>query len=378
MRTDMALAWTPEPSDYAKRYHALASGVSETGLRGLVISPGTDLRYLTGFGGTSHERLSALVVSPTVAFVVCPVLERPGWVGTAAEASGLEFVTWSDGDDPYALVVERLNASGALAVDPGMPARHLFGLQAASRSTVVSGEGLLVSQRSRKDADELAALAAIGAAIDRVHARMGEFLQAGRTEREVAGHIADAMITEGHDHPDFVIVGSGPNGASPHHEVSDRVIEDGDVVVVDIGGPAASGYNSDSTRTYFVGTPRDPEAVHVHEIVRAAQQAGVDAASASAPCEAVDAASRAVITEAGYGDFFITRTGHGIGLDVHEAPYMVRGNSDPVEPGHVFSVEPGIYLPGRFGVRIEDIVAIDTDGTSRRLNGSPRDGVLRP
>ena len=187
----------------------------------------------------------------------------------------------------------------------------------------------------------------------------------------MAADIAAAIVAEGHERPDFVIVGSGPNGASPHHEASDRVIEPGDVVVVDIGGPMPSGYFSDCTRTYLVaGGAVPPRVREVYDVVRRAQAAGVAAVRPGVTAESIDAASRTVIEEAGFGEFFITRTGHGIGLEVHEHPYMVSGNTITREEGMAFSVEPGIYLPGEFGVRIEDIVVVG-EVRARLMNSAP-------
>ena len=186
--------------------------------------------------------------------------------------------------------------------------------------------------------------------------------------------IAAAIVAEGHASAEFVIVGSGPNGASPHHDVSDRVIQPGDVVVIDIGGPLPDGYNSDSTRTYVLGEPSESDVVDTYAVLQRAQQAAVDAVRPGVTAESVDAAARQVIAEAGFGDRFIHRTGHGIGLDVHEEPYIVAGNKLPLEPGMAFSVEPGIYLPGRWGARIEDIVVVTEDGVSR-LNNRPHELV---
>jgi Xaa-Pro aminopeptidase len=216
--------------------------------------------------------------------------------------------------------------------------------------------------RMRKDAAEIDALRLAGAAIDRVHARVGDWLRPGRTEAEVGADIAAAMVEEGHAAADFVIVGSGPNAASPHHAVSDRVIESGDVVVVDIGGPVPEGYFSDSTRTYAVGEPRDADVVATYAVLQEAQRAAVEAVRPGVTAESVDAAAREVIVAAGFGELFIHRTGHGIGLDVHEDPYIVGGNELILQPGMTFSVEPGIYQPGRWGARIEDIVAVTEDG----------------
>lgn len=376
MTLDPALSWTPPVPTFVSRLARLRDAAGAAGVDAVVVSPGADLLYLLGHDKGSHERLTALVVpAHGDPFVVVPKLERPGWDGTGAEASGIEFRTWSDGEDPYELIADALPHRARLAVDDHLPAMHTLALQAATDGGLTLAGRLIGEQRAHKDADETRALAAVGAANDRVQARMREWLRPGRTEAEVAEDITRALIEEGHSRADFVIVASGPNGASPHHTASSRVIEVGDPVVVDIGGPAASGYNSDSTRTYCLGAP-DPEFIRVHDVVRQAQDAGVRAAREGATCESVDAAARSVIEEAGYGKFFITRTGHGLGLEVHEEPYLVRGNREVLAPGHVFSVEPGVYLPGRFGVRIEDIVVIGDEGSAIRLNDSPRDWRL--
>jgi Xaa-Pro aminopeptidase len=220
-----------------------------------------------------------------------------------------------------------------------------------------------------KDAEEVAELRLAGAAIDAVHRRVPEWLRAGRTEREVAADIAEAILAEGHRTVEFVIVGSGPNGADPHHEVSDRVIGDGEIVVVDIGGAVPSGYNSDSTRTYVVGTP-DPAAADRIAVLVRAQQAAVDAVRSGATAEEVDAAARSVLAEAGLAEAFLHRTGHGIGVSVHEEPYIAPGNDLVLREGMAFSIEPGIYFAGEWGARIEDIVVVTADGCER-LNVAP-------
>jgi Xaa-Pro aminopeptidase len=229
--------------------------------------------------------------------------------------------------------------------------------------------------RMRKDAAEVAELRAAGAAIDRVHARMAEFLKPGRTEAQVGADIAAAIVDEGHTEAAFVIVGSGPNGASPHHDVSDRVIESGELVVIDIGGPLPSGYNSDCTRTYAVGGEPPAAVREAYAVLQDAQERAVRAVRPGVTAEQVDAAAREPITAAGLGERFVHRTGHGIGLDVHEEPYIVGGNTLPLEPGMAFSVEPGVYLDGEWGARIEDIVVVTEDGCER-LNNRPRDLVV--
>jgi Xaa-Pro aminopeptidase len=190
----------------------------------------------------------------------------------------------------------------------------------------------------------------------------------------VGADIADAILAEGHERVDFVIVGSGPNGASPHHELSDRRIERGDPVVVDIGGTTHTGFCSDSTRNYVVGQPTR-DYVHAHAVLLAAQHRACEAVRPGVRCEDVDAAARDYLTAAGFGDLFIHRTGHGIGLETHEHPYIVSGNTLPLEPGMAFSVEPGIYVEGRHGARIEDIV-VCTETGGERLNQTPRELVV--
>jgi Xaa-Pro aminopeptidase len=228
--------------------------------------------------------------------------------------------------------------------------------------------------RMVKSAAEVEELALAGAAIDRVHARMADWLRVGRTEAEVGADIAAAIIEEGHTGVDFTIVGSGPNGASPHHELSGRTVQAGDLVVVDIGGETATGYRSDCTRTYVVGGSPSAEVAEWYAVLQAAQEASVASVRPGVTAEDVDAAARRVIDDAGWGEHFIHRTGHGIGLDTHEAPYIVEGNTIPLVPGMAFSVEPGIYLAGQCGARIEDIVVCTEDGV-RNLDNGPRELV---
>lgn len=374
-----ALAAQPSTADLADRLAALAAQAERSGADAIVITPGADMHYFLGHSVASHERLTCLVVPVTgEAQLLVPALERPGWTGTPAESLGIEVTTWTDGQDPY-VALAGLLPSGArvFAVDYHMPAIHALGASAAVPGSELRLAGEAIAQlRMRKSPAEVAALVAVGAAIDRVHRRIGEWLLPGRTEYEVAADIAAAIVAEGHSRADFVIVGSGPHSASPHHEASDRVIGAGEPVVIDIGGPAASGYFSDCTRTYVTGGAEiDQQVREVHAIVRAAQAAGCAAVRPGVSCESVDAAARAVIDEAGYGQYFITRTGHGIGLEVHEHPYIVAGNAQLLEPGMAFSVEPGIYLPGRFGVRIEDVVVVTEDG-ALSCNTAPTEMVV--
>ncbi|WP_431929865.1 M24 family metallopeptidase [Amycolatopsis tucumanensis] len=367
----------PAPETLRARLERARAATADAGADALLIAPGSDLRYLLGEAGGSFERLTTLVVPAegTPALVV-PKLEAPGYAAVPTGDLGVEVVTWVDGEDPYRMVADRLGKPGRVAVSDGLIALHVLAFRAALGSAEQTLAGPVIRElRMRKDAAEIDALRRAGAAIDRVHARIAEWLRPGRTEAEVGADIAAAIVEEGHLHADFVIVGSGPNGASPHHDVSGRVIERGDVVVVDIGGPIPEGYNSDSTRTYAVGEPRDADVAETYAVLQRAQQAAVEAVRPGVSAQSVDAAAREIIADAGYGEFFIHRTGHGIGLDVHEEPYIVAGNDLALEPGMAFSVEPGIYQPGRWGARIEDIVVVTADGVEA-LNQRPHELVV--
>jgi len=350
---------------------------AESGVDALVITPGADLRYLTGYDAKPLERLTALLLPASGdPLLVVPELER-----SAALASGVdvEIAAWAETDDPFALVVGRLAGAERIAVDDHLWASRLLALQDRIPQAAFSAAGRLIAPlRAIKQPDEVAALRAAAEAIDRVHARMGEWLRPGRTERDVGADIARAIVDEGHASVDFVIVGSGPNGASPHHEVSDRVIEAGDPVVVDIGGTMPSGYCSDSTRNYVAGRAAPGAYLEAYAVLIQAQEAQRAHARAGVTAESVDEVGRAILRDAGYGDLFIHRTGHGIGLETHEEPYIVAGNQTVLEPGMAFSIEPGFYLDGQYGARIEDIV-VTTDGPMGGgldvLNRTPRDLV---
>ncbi|WP_121195195.1 M24 family metallopeptidase [Motilibacter peucedani] len=354
------------------RLERAAAATAAAGLDALLVSPGPDLRYLTGYDAVALERLTCLVLRAAGdPVVVVPTLERAAAVASPIGGLGLEVTTWDELDDPYALTVGLVPAARRLAVDDRMWAVKALALRAAAPDAEQSAAGAVLRElRMRKDPAEVDSLRAAGEAIDRVHARVGDWLRAGRTEREVGRDIADAIIAEGHVSVDFVIVGSGPNGASPHHELSDRVVQHGEPVVVDIGGTMPDGYCSDSTRVYSVGEP-PAEFVAYYDVLQRAQQAACELVAPGVSCEAVDAAAREVIEAAGYGERFVHRTGHGIGLETHEDPYIVSGSTLALEPGMAFSVEPGIYLEGAHGARIEDIVVCTTEG-AELLNQRPR------
>jgi Xaa-Pro aminopeptidase len=364
-----AAAPTPFSSDdYERRMSRVLSSAVKEGLAGVVAMPGPDLSWLTGYQPPAiTERLTMLVLSsdqqPTL---VVPVLERPD-AEAAVGSSNLSLVDWTDGTDPYELARALLHSDAVFGISDSAWAMHLLGLQRAlPGSRYRSLTECLPIMRAVKDEKELLRLAGAGAAADSAYGEIVQRRFAGRCEIDVADDLADLLRDFGHQQVDFTIVGSGPNGANPHHEAGDRVIKHGDAVVMDFGG-LRFGYGSDTTRTVCVGEPA-PEIREVHEVVRLAQQAGVDAVRAGATCQDIDRAARRVITDAGYGEQFIHRTGHGIGVSTHEPPYLVEGEEQPLVPGMCFSVEPGIYLAGRFGIRIEDIVTVTSDGAQRLNN----------
>ncbi|MGW6424498.1 M24 family metallopeptidase [Nocardia sp. NPDC055053] len=356
---------------YGRRLERAVEAMRAAHLDALLITPGPDLQYLIGSRAQSFERLTCLVITSDGATpaVVIPKLELASLAESAAGELGLRVLDWVDGVDPYQLVHSTLHAGSRIAVSEAMPALHLIPLAQSTTGLPASATPVLRQSRMIKDDAEIAALRRAGAAIDRVHARMGEFLRPGRTEAEVAADITAAIIEEGHTAAAFVIVGSGPHGADPHHEVSDRTIQKDDVVVVDIGGPVEPGYFSDSTRTYVLGTPGKQVAEQV-ALLEAAQAAAVAAVRPGVTAESIDAAARTVLADAGLGDAFVHRTGHGIGLSVHEEPYIVAGNDLVLEPGMAFSIEPGIYFRGKWGARIEDIVVVTEDG-AESMNNRP-------
>jgi len=332
------------------------------------------LRYVTGYDAHQQERLTCLVVpAEQPPFLVVPRLELPAALASPAGDIGLDITAWEETDDPYALVARRLGPVTSVGLADRMWALMTLRLRAAlpaARQGLASEA--LRGLRIRKTPAEVAALREAGEAIDRVHARLPGWLRPGRTELEVAADIADAIVAEGHARADFTIVASGPNAASPHHGASGRVLTAGDAVVVDIGGTMPSGYCSDCTRTYVIGAP-PPDFAAYYQVLKDAQEAACAAVRPGISAEAVDAAAREPITEAGYGDHFIHRTGHGIGLECHEDPYIVAGNAEPLQQGMAFSIEPGIY-PGAHGARIEDIV-ICTEQGGERLNNASRELV---
>lgn len=375
-------AHTPDPghgtpsTEVRERIARAARLAADEGWDALLITPGPDLRYLVGYDAVPLERLTCLVVpAQGDPVLVAPLLERAAAAASPVGAAGLDIRTWGETDDPYRLVAGLLPGAGGVGVDDHMWAVKALSLRAAMpRAEQFAAGAVLSRMRMRKSPDEVAALLRAGRAIDEVHSAVPSLLRPGRTEREVGRDIAALIIEAGHVTADFVIVASGPNGASPHHEVSDRVLAVGDPIVVDIGGTMPDGYCSDETRTYALGDPGE-EYLGAYDSLQRAQREAWEAVRPGMTCESIDAVARDRLESEGLGELFIHRTGHGIGLETHEEPYIVSGNRLPLEEGMTFSVEPGFYVEGRWGARIEDIVACGADGPLL-LNDRPRDLVV--
>jgi Xaa-Pro aminopeptidase len=355
---------------HARRLARAAEAAEREGLSALLITPSADLVYLTGYDPLPLERLTCLVVRPgKEPVLVVPSLERP--LATSIGADRLAEITdWGETDDPYELVARVVGDGIKVGCSDRMWSAHLLRLQRSLAAEFVPASGVLGPLRSVKDDQELGLLRRAARAADETFRRIVHARLEGRTEREVADQLGELLVQMGHEKAAFTIVGGGPNAASPHHEPGGRTIQGGDAVVMDFGG-RVGGYYSDITRTVVVRQP-PREFDHVYEVVLEAQERAFRAVKPGVPAEVIDRAARQVIEGAGYGEVFMHRTGHGIGLEEHEEPFLVAGNREPLRPGMCFSIEPGIYLPGRFGVRIEDIVTV-TDEGAQRLNHAERD-----
>jgi Xaa-Pro aminopeptidase len=334
----------------------------------LLLSVGPDLPYLTGYEAMPLERLTMLVLpADGDAALIVPRLEAPR---VTEHPELFSIVSWEETDDPVEIVAGIAGAARTAAIGDRTWARFLVDLQARMTKTAFrKGSEVMGPLRAVKDAAEIAALRRAAVAADRVAAQLqgGEIPLVGRTEAEVSKDIGRRLVAEGHRRVNFAIVAAGPNAASPHHEPGEYTISAGEVVLCDFGGTMIHddgvGYCSDITRCVWTGGGAPPSEVRdAYTILHEAQQAAVAAATVGTPCEDVDAVARRIITEGGYGPYFIHRTGHGIGIEEHEDPYIVGGNCEALAPGHAFSIEPGIYLPGQWGTRLEDIVVAAESG----------------
>jgi Xaa-Pro aminopeptidase len=350
----------------AERADRARTRMGDLGVDVVLLSVGPDLPYLTGYTAMPLERLTMLVLPRDGdATLVVPRLEAPR-VRERRDVFGLR--PWEETENPVSVVAGLVGRAAAIAIGDHTWARFLVDLQAALPSAHFSkASEVLGPLRAIKDAAEVDALRRAAAAVDRIAADLqaGKIPLVGRTEADLSADLGRRIVDEGHQHVNFAIVAVGENAASPHHEAGGRAIAPGDVVLCDFGGTMLDaegiGYCSDITRCVHVGDP-PAEVADAYAVLLEAQRAAAAAATVGTPCEQVDATARQVIAEAGYGERFIHRTGHGIGVEEHEDPYIVSGNTTPLVPGHAFSIEPGIYVPGRFGLRLEDIVVADTNG----------------
>ena len=353
---------------YRDRLRAAAGMAGERGLDALLITPSPDYAYLLGYQAPALERLTCLVLpAEGDPILVLPRLEEPLAIHELDDlADSLGFVPWEETDDPIRLVQGLLGGVRRVGIQDQMWARFALRLGAAlDPAELVAAGPSMGALRGVKSPEEIDRLRAAAAAADQaMQAITGERLS-GRSEADVSRRIRDLLLDAGHDDAGFAIVASGPNAASPHHTAGDRNIGAGDAIVLDIGGSRA-GYASDTSRTAFVGEP-PAEFAALYAVLRDAQRAACEAVRPGVAASAIDAAARDIIDEAGYGEAFLHRTGHGIGLETHEEPYIVASNPEPLVAGNAFSVEPGIYIRDTWGARIEDIVVCTEDG-GERLN----------
>jgi Xaa-Pro aminopeptidase len=364
------------PSTLRTRLRRAAAAASERGVDALLITPSPDYAYLLGYSAPAMERLTCLVIpvegDPVL---VLPRLEEPLARHRLGDlVDDVEIVAWEETEDPIRAVQALVGAARRVAVQDQMWARFALRLRAALDPAELVPAGSTMGELRRvKDADEIERLRGAAAVADRAMLAITDERLSGRTEAEVARHIRELLIAEGHDDAGFAIVASGPHSASPHHEAGSRTIGAGDAVVIDIGGTKA-GYASDTSRTAFVGDP-PAEFAGLYAVLREAQAAACEAVRPGVPAADIDAVARDIITDAGYGEAFLHRTGHGIGMETHEEPYIVASNLEPLVAGNAFSVEPGIYIRDTWGARIEDIV-ICTDDGGERLNTTPTELYL--
>ena len=365
----------PDTATLTERWAHLRERLAGAGADVLILNGGPDLAFLTGYISMPLERLTALVarVDDDKPTLLVPELEK---ARVDHNADAFNLITWGELENPVDRLLEVAGGASSFVVSDDLWGMHVLSLvRSRPEATVATVSEALVGIRAIKTADEMLALQVVGGLADQVMGMVqtGEIPLVGRSESDIAADIADNLINVGHEKVMFVIVASGPNSASPHHHPGDRIVQKDEMVLFDFGGTHA-GYNSDTTRCVFTG-PVPDDVRRAYDVLRSAQQQAVEAASVGNQLCDVDHAARSVIADAGYGEAFVHRTGHGIGTEVHEQPYVMANNDAPVMTGHAFSIEPGIYLEGEWGMRLEDIVVIGADGQAVRCNHSERDIV---
>lgn len=358
-----------------KRVEKLAEELKARELDALYIGPSTDLEYIGELDTHPDERVRGLMVAKDGrCFAMTPLLYKEEIVRAFGDVPF--YSEWDDHEgfiDAFRRGCEHLGVlGGKIAFNDGVRAVDMLALRDALGINCANGGDVLAGQRSRKDEEELGFMREASRVIDGVMEGLRRFIKPGMKEYDVVKKIHELIEASSCSSLSFdPIVACGANGSMPHYGGNQEVIKENDLVLIDMGC-RCNGYCSDTTRTLIVGTPTD-EQKKIYEIVRQAQAAGEAAVKPGATGQDVDRAARQVIIDAGYGKYFFNRVGHGIGIAVHEHPFMIEGNTKPLEPGNVFSVEPGIYIAGRFGIRIENLVAVRPDGTGEALNHFPRE-----
>jgi Xaa-Pro aminopeptidase len=354
----------PHPTAvYVERMARAREQMEAKGIDVMLLSLGLDLPYITGYHAMPLERLTMLVV-PREGEVRL-VIPRMEAARVVPQPGVFQVHPWGETENPVEIVARLAKASSpaeTVAMGDQTWARFLIELLPLLPEASYSRADVVTSMRMTKDAAEIAALRAAGAAVDRIAAQLqaGEIPLVGRTEAAVSADLSERIIAEGHQVVNFAIVAAGPNAASPHHSASERVIAKDEILLCDFGG-TMNGYCSDITRCVYLGTP-PAEVADAYAALHEAQRAAALAGTVGTSCQDVDRTARRIIAEAGYGDYFFHRTGHGIGLEGHEDPYIVEGNALPLAAGHAYSVEPGIYMEGKWGMRLEDIIVATEDG----------------
>jgi len=354
-----------------RRLEAVRETMRRRGIDHLLVGPSTDLVYLSGFAVAPSERLTMLIVAQEgTPRLVMPDFELPA---VAELPPVFEPVPWSDGDDAAAPVAKLLPGGAPLVAVSGQThARVRFALEAAApRARWTDGDAVLAPARMRKSPCEIGALRQASCVADAVLGEIAGWDVVGMTERELVDAIRARLTDHGNDATGSGLAAFGANTAAPHHVPGDRRATAGDAVIVDFGGRHRH-YRADVTRTFHMQRQPSAELRRAYEAVREANELAFERVRPGVPAEAIDAAAREHLVRAGYGERFVHRTGHGIGLDVHEPPYIVAGNETRLEEGMAFTIEPGVYVAGAFGVRIEDVVLVTATG-AERLNAHPRE-----
>jgi Xaa-Pro aminopeptidase len=357
-----------------KRLGVLQERLAEVGVDCAVFGPTNNMRYLLGGSPHPDERLCLLVVSPDAVQIIAPQLNAD----MVASFTDVPQITWEDASGPEAALSKSILGAGnirSLAADGSMRADFLLAaLKSCSPSTTISVDPIIAQLRKIKAPREIAALTDAAAQADRAMQAAVDACRPGATEVEIAWAAEEAFRRDGADVVEFTLVAAGVDAAFPHHHSGEKKLREGEGIIIDIGA-SLKGYKSDITRMVFLGDP-DSAFIEAYELVRTANALGRERVRPGIPAEEIDRAARAVIEQGGMGGLFIHRTGHGLGLDIHEEPWIQAGNTAPLEEGMVFSVEPGVYSPGKFGIRVEDIVAVTAHGC-KTLTGFDHSLVIK-